>query len=558
MMLRSPAAADSSLDALVADCWPRAVAHWSRFLLLKHPVANTEQPTVAHINLNTRQIGLHYGLIREKNLMDCVEAILAHEVGHHVRWPGSLVVEARLRLLEKQILPLEHYSLTNMFTDLLINDALRPRFEEQFVRVYQALRDLTTAEPDPAFQFYLAVYEERWQREPGLLLGAGHETFAEKYPSYRADAQVLGQNLFHLGPNLYTQFLYFVSIVSRYVAIPKEDQEVRLLIVGCKCDDPSAEDWAEALSPNAAEREAIRRAMSEGWIRKQLADEMLDKNGLARRIRGLPGMASFDSAQVPEIMAAYYRREAERWLIRPPPQLMMGEAVTATTLEEWEPDESPREIDWPATLTQRGPIYGAALPLKRLRVAEAEGWDVPLWQPRIEIYLDVSGSMPDPRFTQNAMTLAAQILATAAIRAGGLARAVLYSGAPVTHWEWCRSEIELSRFLMHYVGGGTVYPFDLLRRSLEECRDSQPIRVIITDQDFHKNYEECPAHAEVFAEASRLSPHLILMLHASPEEGAAYRRVGAEVIPVPDLEDYPAMASGLATALFEGDRRVDY
>ena len=36
------------------------------------------------------------------------------------------------------------------------------------------------------------------------------DVFAKAYPDYRADAQVLAQDLFHLGPNLYTQFLYFV------------------------------------------------------------------------------------------------------------------------------------------------------------------------------------------------------------------------------------------------------------------------------------------------------------------------------------------------------------
>ena len=28
---------DAELAALVADCWPRAQAHWSRFLLLQRP-----------------------------------------------------------------------------------------------------------------------------------------------------------------------------------------------------------------------------------------------------------------------------------------------------------------------------------------------------------------------------------------------------------------------------------------------------------------------------------------------------------------------------------------
>jgi hypothetical protein len=548
------AIADPELDALVAECWPRAQAHWSRFLLLHAPVGDAGQPSVAHINLATRQIGVHYPLIRDKGLVDCLEAILAHEIGHHVRYPGTLTVEARLRLLEKPLLPLEDYSLTNLFTDLLINDALRPALEEQLVRVYQVFRAADDWQRDPAFLFYLAVYEERWQREPGSLMGPAHVAFDEAYPNYRAEAQVLGQNLFHLGPNLYTQFLYFVSVVSRYVPPRDRDKPEGLDPYACGCGEPSADDWADALTPDARERDAIRRAVAEGWIAKEMGERLAARDALTERIWSLPGADQADATRVPEVMAAYYRREAERYLLRPPPQLVLGEATTPTTLEEWEPGEALRDVDWPATLAQRGPLFGAAQPLKRERVAEAEGWEVPLWQPRVEIYLDVSGSMPDPRWRRNAMTLAAQVLLTGAIRAGGWVRVVLYSGAPVAFWEWCRSERELSRFLMHYIGGGTSFPFDMLRASVAECGSVQPIRVAITDADFHHNYQASGKHAGIFAEATRVSPHFVLMLHATGDPEGRYRRTGATVITVDDLENYPAMAAALSAALFERGR----
>jgi hypothetical protein len=280
---------------------------------------------------------------------------------------------------------------------------------------------------------------------------------------------------------------------------------------------------------------------------------MADRDALARRISTLPGAGGDDATRVPEVMAAYYRRQADRYLLRPPPRLVFGEATTPTTLEEWEPGDPLGDVDWPATLSQRGPLLGAGLPLRRQRVPEAEGWEVPLWQPRVEVYLDVSGSMPDPRLTRNAMTLAAQVLVTGAIRAGGWARAILYSGSPVPFWEWCRSEVELSRFLMHYVGGGTEFPFDLLRKSVVECRAAQPTRVIISDSDFHHNYDHTADRA-AFADAGRASPHLILMLHATDDQGGRYARAGARVITVKELEDYPAMAAALANALFEEGR----
>ena len=33
---------DPELAALVAECWPRAQAHWSRFLLLRPPAVLTD------------------------------------------------------------------------------------------------------------------------------------------------------------------------------------------------------------------------------------------------------------------------------------------------------------------------------------------------------------------------------------------------------------------------------------------------------------------------------------------------------------------------------------
>jgi hypothetical protein len=222
-----------------------------------------------------------------------------------------------------------------------------------------------------------------------------------------------------------------------------------------------------------------------------------------------------------------------------------------TTLEEWELGDSLRDIDWAATLLLRGRELGGVLPMKRIKVAEEEGLEARLWQPRTEIYLDVSGSMPDPRFQINSMTLAAQILATGTARAGGWVRALLYSRAPVLFWEWARSETEVSRFLMHYIGGGTAFPFAILDASVQECAGDQPIRVIITDCDFDANLDEDPANAGVLSRAIAASPRCVLLLHApAPERVVGYRALGATVVPVETMDDFPRLAAELTLALF--------
>ena len=120
------------------------------------------------------------------------------------------------------------------------------------------------------------------------------------------------------------------------------------------------------------------------------------------------------------------------------------------------------------------------------------------------------------------------------------------------YWQWCRSEIEISRFLMHYVGGGTAFPFPVLARSVKECSSNQPIRVIISDRDFDYNYNSNAKNAEIFADAASRSAHLVLLQHVPDSECMKrYRSVGAKVIAIEKMDDYPKMAAALAWALFE-------
>ncbi len=549
------------LQSEMQRLWPAARAHWSRFLLLADPTDNDDQQSIAQIHLISRQVSLNFPIIQKHNLIGSMEALLAHEIGHHVRYPGSLSVQARMRMLERSLLPFENFSLINLFTDLMINEQLGHRLKDQLIAIYQAFppaasfhekdeKVKTPTEQDPSFQFSMAIYEELWRLEPGELMGPTWESFENFFPGYRAEAQGLSQNVFPLGPNIYTQFLYFVSVLTRYLTLEGKAPHSRGPYQ-CDCDDPTPDDWADSLRPTATEREAVRKAIEKGWFAKSDEKRLSELSNIEERIANLPGEGRAAAQLVPEVMAAYYRQEAERYLFRPPPQRRLGEAVVPSTLEDWEPGDPVREIDWLSTLLEKGEWLGAAQPVKRSHVAENEGQEVQLWQPRMEIYLDVSGSMPDPRRSINTMTLAAQILLMGTIRAGGWVRALIYSSSPVLFWEWCRSEVELSKFLMHYVGGGTNFPFAILEQSVQECRRDQPIRVIISDTDFDWNHDETPTNAESFLEAVRQSPHAVLLQHRPESEYISkYRKLGATVIEVENLEDFPRLAADLTFALF--------
>ena len=539
-----------SLQAKVDRLWPVACAHWATALQLGTPRVEGGGPAIAWMDLRDRRVHVSAAYVLGHGLESSLEAILAHEVGHHVRWPRSLATQARMRLLERQLVPLEGFTVINEFTDLLINQWLGERgLREQLVAVYGcALPD----EGTPAtFVFTLAVYEELWGLDPGTLIGpVGARRLAALHADFRDEAHLVAQDLFRLGPNVFTQQLFFLSIVSRYLT-PDEPRRGSRHGHACRCEgEPSADDWASAITPSGQEKDAVERAAREGWLAPDQVRRMR-RRSLRSRTAGLPGGLDEDLDAISPIMATWYRRQAERYLLRPPSVRQLGDAVVPTSTEDWEFDAPVSAIDWVATLRERGAIYGAARPLTRERVGDTEGQGAPRWSPRCEIYLDVSGSMPDPRFEENAMTLAATILATGTLRHGGEARLLLYSHEHVAHWTWTRSLRTLSEFMMRYVGGGTAFPFEVLEASVESERRGAPVRVVLTDQDFDFNLDADARAPSILRDAAASSPLVLVQYRGTEERERTYTSWGLRVVPVRRLGDFPRVASALAHALFD-------
>ena len=67
-----------------------------------------------------------------------------------------------------------------------------------------------------------------------------------------------------------------------------------------------------------------------------------------------------------------------------------------STLSAWEVGDSPKEIDWISSILAGGAELGAISPLKRDYLPD-DPQSLPTdWRARLEIYLDVSGSMLKP------------------------------------------------------------------------------------------------------------------------------------------------------------------
>jgi hypothetical protein len=545
----------------VAKAWGEALALWGVRLDLSPPDARARPPAkrgrgapedpLAYIDLATRQVVVDLDLLASIGASASLAAVLAHEVGHHIRHPHTLGLLARLEVLEKRFLPLQRGSLVNLFFDLLVNEVVGRTRTEEILAVYRGFAR-ARGEPAPLFAFYLAIYEELWVRPPGeLVLPEVEARMDKRYPGWRAEARMFAQTFWAL-PELRLQFIYFCSRFARFLEDPPG--AAGSVPLAADLPEPGADDFADALGPDPLADRALREARERGWIDKAVGpaggdDDFKVVDRLCGEGHGR-GAAPFRRA----IVDRFYKRHIERHLIEiPPAEGPPPEPLIPVTVEPWEAGDDPAWIDWSQSVLRAGPL-AAAMPVRRELEAD-EPASVAREVPWVEIYLDTSGSMPNPLNGLNAMTLAAQVLAASALRKNARVRAVIYSDGKPLVSEWMLGEDVAREFLFHYSGGGTQFPFEVLRKHAEEKADV--FRVVVSDTGFLEDLRraEGPPALAFALERSRLLVALLNLWPGSEKTlektmNSFARHPRLRVVPVPDARKLAEAAAELGRALF--------
>jgi hypothetical protein len=546
-------------SALIARAWKDALAVWDVSVSLSPPEPyqgkgashwQADEP-LAYIDLATRQVVVNLPQLARLGALSSLTGVLAHEIGHHVRFPHSLALAASLQLLEKRLIPGLSQSLTNLFFDLLVNEVVGRTRADELCRVYQGFVKDAKQPPVPLFSFYLAVYQELWGKPAGHLLPErALATMDKSYAGWRAEARIFVETFYSL-PSVYLQFVYFCSRFLRY--IPDPEQLAYRIPLGHDVPEPDEDALDAAVrglgaeEAEAALREAKERGMlAEAGLEERAGDPL---ESIDRITKHRPGhdAAAFKLA----LVSRHYKRLVDEHIIKPPPATAAPEPSLPTVTEPWEWGDNPRAIDWTATLVAHGAL-GPASPLRR-ELEPEEPQPASRSFPAVEIYLDTSGSMPDPARALNAMTLAAQILAASALRKQGVVRGIVYSSGKPLVSDWMYDEERARRFLLHYAGGGTQYPFELLKASARERSDV--VRVIVSDSDFLYNLgtEGAMDALRFGTDRSRL---LVAFLALSDPGGARQALAPAlasprfRLVPVTSFNDFGRVAADLADALF--------
>ncbi|MEN9799948.1 MAG: hypothetical protein RL653_3645 [Pseudomonadota bacterium] len=537
-------------ERLVQAALERGCAAWKDAPTLSFPEELPESsPSIACIDLATRQVFFNPHFLRKHQVVHALPGLLAHEMGHHLEHPHTLRLSADLLLMGRTLFISFSPLFLNLFFDLLINETVG-RDEELRGHLQALYRVDTKGPPSPLFTFYLAIYDALWGT-PRHLSPVAKQPVQDK-------AEVFAQTFFGLS-SLHDQFAYFCAAFAPFIPEHSDaSAAARAHPMLGDVEEPSAEDFPADLAPSPAARRAIERALADGVLpadypgKPSHTDPLQD--ALTRMTRaGLPGN---DAGKVQRVLAErFYKAHVERVLdqLTLPPVPHVSDPLLPGPLEEADGADA-TEIDWLGSLNQRG-MLAAAAPLRRTWDRDDDPGEAP-GIPRLELYLDTSGSMPSPVAGLNAMTLAAQVLATLAVRRGSKVRACVYSHQHPLCSGWMQSEHAAREFLFHYIGGGTQFPFDVCRQWA--AGDPGVVRVIISDADFVENLRR--ADPEAFRQAVLRSRHFVLLLLGVSEtqirtawSAAVPRNFKVVTVEAPDA--FAPLAAQLADSLFPAESR---
>lgn len=484
--------------------WPQALEAWSKFTRLRDArlCASTLEAareglggSFAMIRLVDQSVVVDMQSVRELGLGEYAVEILAHEIGHHVLAPGSATDQFRLLARLRRALPtLERHTamVANLYTDLYINDRLQRQASLRMDGIYRGLE--AGRKPDgpqaaarsKVWLLYMRIYENLWKLPKGDLGGGGCDDAMD------TDAW-LGARLIRVYAKDWMDGAgKFATLLLPYLVQSAEDeQEFRRMFdtrdaaQGCEptggqqieegeLEDlvhpvhdtriSGLDDAAEPLPANAPVASTVGQAREPyeyGEILKAAGIKLSDEDIAVRyyRERALPHLISFP------------RLPAPAWS-----ELQME------GLEPWQIGDPLDNLDWLQSVIQSPRVIPGLTTVQRTYGKDAARPKKP--EPiDLDLYVDSSGSMPNPRTQTSYLTLAGAIIALSALRSGSSVQAALWSGKGqvMATDGFVRDDRGVLGVLTGFYGGATCFPIHRLRETFASPRARRTHILMISD-----------------------------------------------------------------------------
>jgi hypothetical protein len=502
--MTDPAPSLLSLREYWRTKWPTALGLWSKFTRLSEPRwcfsdAEAEKEglseSFAMIRLTDQAVVINLAQIEASHLERFALEILAHEIGHHILAPADMTDLARLIARMRWGLPTkEHLApfVGNLYTDLLINDHLQRSAGLSVAAVYVALvREVS----NPLMLLYMRIYEILWSLQTGTL------TKGKLSDELEGDA--------HLGARLIRSYARewldgagkFAALCLPYL-LDDDGQDMQKLLKRWR-DMQNAGAGGRDMPQGLAGMDAGER---EGAIHPALDPELSGlprqgQDGLPQDTGGQGGSPDQyrESFEYGEILRAlgidlspleaavrYYRERAQPHLVRFPERVRPESSEPLPEgLEPWDIGEPLEDADWTESVMLSPRIIPGLTTVQRVwgTVEGAQPRPEPL---DLDLYVDSSGSMPNPQNTVSYLTLAGAIIALSALRAGARVQATLWSGARQFQSTpgFVSNEQAILQVLTGYIGGSTAFPLHVLRATYEKRQaGDRPVHILIISDD---------------------------------------------------------------------------
>jgi len=479
--------------------WLEALALWSRFTKLHEPrwcltVAEEKLELLinsfAMIRLTDHAVVVSLKQIQEFGLENYPLEIMAHEIGHHVFCPANLSEQGRMLARMRRALPkVERHApfIANLYADLLINDRLQ---RSEGLRMSEVFKKLEAANkedsPDELWTLYMRMYEILWSLQRGTL-AKGKIT-----PQLDVDAQLGARVIRVYAKDWLKGSGRFAALLLTYLlkAQEKQMEEMKkrwhdMEKAGAGAGDEIPEGLLD-IDPDELEG-SLHPMYDKKVTGESDTDEELEKERKkAIEEKSLIGNSQgqyrepFEFGEIlkqlglklppHEIAIKYYRERAIPHLVKFPTRVMPeSKEPLIEGLDIWDVGSPIEEVDWVESTIVSPHIVPGVTTVQRL-YGTASG-ALPEREPiDLDLYVDCSGSMPNPQMATSYLTLAGTIISLSALRAGARVKATLWSGKDdfQTTGEFIRDEHEILKILTGYIGGWTCFPIHLLRDTFKE------------------------------------------------------------------------------------------
>ncbi len=489
--------ADSRIDASTIKgqwlgTWEEAVKLWSPFVKLRIPVfCETEKDekregltgSFAMIRLTDFSVVVSLRQIEEIGLRDYALEILAHEAGHHVYAPGDLADSARvIARIQKAIHGYEYKApmIANIYEDLLINDRLFRVNSLRMDKVYMAVKSDVT---DKFWNFYMRTYEILWALPRKTLTASDVDEETE------GDAILASRVVRSFSREWIRGAGEFAAICYRYLLESKDRPE-------------SLDSWMDAVDPGDGTTVPAGIAeLGEDEVNESedgSAGRRFSPDGTPDQPQTKPGKSyrePFEYGQIlraiginlsdAELAARYYTERAIPHLI-PFPTVRQPESTEPNPegVTEWDISSPFENLSMFDSLLRSPVLIPGYTTVERISGTSPGG--EPAREPiDLDIYIDSSGSMPDPTVCTSYLTLAGTIISLSALRAGSKVQATLWSDTDqfITTNGFVRDKNEIMKILTGFFGGGTAFPIHMLRKTYIEGKPASRKRHILVISD---------------------------------------------------------------------------